>query len=64
MIQQIDVKDVYLNGTLKETLYMHQLDSFNNGSGRVYHLIKSLYGLKQSSHKWNAEFDTKIRQKG
>jgi hypothetical protein len=64
MIQQMDIKSAYLNGTLKETLYMHQPDSFEDGSSRVCHLIKTLYGLKQSSHKWNAEFDIKMQKHG
>jgi hypothetical protein len=63
-IQQMDVKGAYLNGTLKETLYMRQPDGFNDGSRRVCHLIKTLYGLKQSGHEWNAEFDRKMRQHG
>jgi hypothetical protein len=63
-IQQMDVKGTYLNGTLKETLYMCQPDGFNDGSRRVCHLIKTLYGLKQSGRKWNMEFDRKMRQHG
>jgi len=63
-IQQMDVKGAYLNGTLKETLYMRQPDSFNDGSGRVCHLIKTLYGLKQSGREWNADFNKKMRQHG
>ena len=64
MIQQMDVKGAYLNGTLKETLYMRQPDGFADGSGRVCHLIKTLYGLKQSGREWNEEFDNKMRRHG
>jgi hypothetical protein len=64
MIQQMDIKGAYLNGTLKENLYMRQPDGFNDGSGRVCHLLKTLYGLKQSGREWNAEFDNKMRKKG
>jgi len=64
MIQQMDVKGAYLNGTLKEILYMRQLDGFADSSGRVCHLIKTLYGLKQSGREWNTEFDTKMRKHG
>jgi hypothetical protein len=52
-IQQMDVKGAYLNGTLKEKVYMCQPEGFDNGTGRVCKLIKTLYGLKQSGHKWN-----------
>jgi hypothetical protein len=64
MIQQMDIKGAYLNGTLKETLYMCQPDGFEDGSGRVCHLIKTLYRLKQSGHEWNAEFDIKMQKHG
>ena len=64
MIQQMDVKGAYLNGTLKETLYMRQPDGFADGSGRVCYLIKTLYGLKQSGHEWNAKFDKKMQYRG
>ena len=33
-------------------------------SGRVCHLIQTLYRLKQLGQEWNAEFDNKMRQHG
>jgi hypothetical protein len=63
-IQQMDVKGAYLNGILKETLYMRQSNSFDDGSGRVCQLKRTLYGLKQSGREWNAEFDLKMRGRG
>ena len=47
-IQQMDVKGAYLNGILKEKVYMKQPEGFDDGTGRVCLLIKTLYGLKQS----------------
>ena len=39
---------------------MRQPEGFADGSGRVCCLKKTLYGLKQSGHEWNAEFDNKM----
>jgi transposase InsO family protein len=64
LIQQMDVKGAYLNGKLKETIYMRQPDGFEDGTGRVCHLLRTLYGLKQSGREWNAEFDSKMRARG
>ena len=60
----MDVKGAYLNGTLKETIYMRQPEGFEDSTGRVCHLIKTLYGLKQAGREWNAEFDRKMRLRG
>ena len=60
-IQQMDVKGAYLNGILKETIYMRQPNGFKDGTARVCLLIRTLYGLKQSSHKWNAKFNKKMK---
>ena len=32
-IQQMDIKGAYLNGTLKERIYMQQPEGFANGTG-------------------------------
>lgn len=52
-ISQMDAVTAYLNGTLKEEVYMEQPEMFNDGSGKVCKLIKSIYGLKQSGRNWN-----------
>jgi hypothetical protein len=60
----MDVKGAYLNGTLKECVYMHQPEGYEDGTDRVCLLIKTLYGLKQARQEWNAEFDNKVRKHG
>ncbi len=52
-ISQMDVKGAYLNGELEEEIYMRQPEGYDDGSGRVCRLHKTLYGLKQSGCKWN-----------
>jgi len=62
-IHQMDIKGAYLNGILKEKVYMKQPEGYNDGSGRVCLLIKTLYGLKQAGCEWNHEFDSKMRKR-
>ena len=63
-IHQMDIKGTYLNGTLKERVYMRQPEGFDDGSRHICRLIKTLYGLKQAGQEWNIEFDSKLRKKG
>jgi len=63
-IHQLDVKGAYLNGTLKEKVYMKQPEGYGDGTPRVCLLIKTLYGLKQAGREWNLEFDRKLRKRG
>lgn len=51
-----DVKTAFLHGELKETIYMHQPEGFDDGTGRVCKLNKSIYGLKQAPKNWNEKF--------
>ncbi|GKE89915.1 retrovirus-related pol polyprotein from transposon TNT 1-94, partial [Tanacetum coccineum] len=53
-IYQMDVKTAFLNGKLKEEVYVSQLKGFVNqdNPSRVYKLKKALYGLKQAPRAW------------
>jgi hypothetical protein len=48
MVHHIDVKSAFLNGELKEEVYVVQPPSYvKQGQGhRVYRLSKALYGLR------------------
>ncbi|CAL2254019.1 unnamed protein product [Prunus armeniaca] len=49
-LYQLDVKSAFLNGVLKEEVYVDQLDGFvtTNYEDKMYKLKKALYGLKQA----------------
>ncbi|GKC29775.1 retrovirus-related pol polyprotein from transposon TNT 1-94 [Tanacetum coccineum] len=49
-IYQMDVKMAFLNGPLKEEVFVHQPNGFVDPDfpNHVYRLKKALYGLKQS----------------
>ena len=50
LVHQMDVKTAFLNGELKEEIYMQQPDGFviDGQERKVCRLKKSLYGLKQA----------------
>ena len=49
-LYQMDVKSVFLNGPIKEEVYVEQPPGFedNEYPNHVYKLLKTLYGLKQA----------------
>jgi transposase InsO family protein len=51
-VRHYDVKSAFLNGELKEEIYMRPPPGTNE-RGNVYRLKKSLYGLKQAANVWN-----------
>ncbi|GJR31516.1 retrovirus-related pol polyprotein from transposon TNT 1-94 [Tanacetum coccineum] len=53
-IYQMDVKTDFLNGELKEEVYISQLEGFveQDNPSHVYKLKKALYGLKQAPRIW------------
>ena len=65
-IWQMDVKNAFLNGFLKEELYMMQQEGFVNpkGANKICKLQRSIYGLVQASQSWNICFDEVIKAFG
>nr|GFA31691.1 retrovirus-related Pol polyprotein from transposon TNT 1-94 [Tanacetum cinerariifolium] len=53
-IYKMDVKTAFLNGNLREEVYVSQPDGFvdPDNPNHVYKLKKALYGLKQASRAW------------
>lgn len=54
-LHHLDVVAAFLNGTLREEVYMEQPEGFADGTDRVCKLQKTLYGLKQSGREWYLE---------
>ena len=62
----MDVKTVFLGGSLDEELYMLQLEGFTipGKEHLVCKLRRSLYGLKQAPHIWYKKFDSFMLSNG
>ncbi|KAH0747439.1 hypothetical protein KY285_009096 [Solanum tuberosum] len=65
-LHQLDIKNVFLHSDLHEEVYMEQLHGFvaQGEYGKVCHLKKSLYGLKQSPRFWFGKFSEVVQEFG
>ena len=64
-LHQMDVKTAFLNGELKEQIYMRQPEGFTSeNSSLVCLLNRSIYGLKQSARCWNTELHALLKEMG
>jgi hypothetical protein len=62
-IHRMDVKSAFLNGDLKEEVYVHQPSGFaiSGKECKVLRLRKALYGLRQAPRAWNAKLDSTLK---
>jgi len=65
-MSQMDVKSAFLNGPLKEEVYIVQPPGFEKEGRKhlVYRLRKALYGLKQAPRAWNKLIDAVLAKLG
>ncbi len=65
-LHQVDVTTAFLNGELKEEVYMRQPEGFVTPGKEhlVCKLKKSIYGLKQSPRCWNTALDSHLKKMG
>ena len=63
---QMDVKSAFLNGKLKEEVYVKQPPGFESEKypNLVYFLDKALYGLKQAPRAWYERLSTFLTSNG
>nr|GEU46929.1 ribonuclease H-like domain, reverse transcriptase, RNA-dependent DNA polymerase [Tanacetum cinerariifolium] len=62
-VHHLDVKSAFLHGDLKEEVYVTQPEGFikRQDKGKVYRLIKALYGLRQAPRAWNIKLDNTLK---
>lgn len=65
-MHHMDVKSAFLNGDLREEVYVQQPPGFvvNGSSEKVLKLKKALYGLRQAPRAWNAKLDSELLKLG
>jgi hypothetical protein len=65
-VHHMDVKSAFLNGDLKEEVYVHQPSGFviPGKEGKVLRLRKALYGLRQAPRAWNVKLDSTLKGMG
>uniref|UniRef100_A0A2N9GCI3 Integrase catalytic domain-containing protein n=1 Tax=Fagus sylvatica TaxID=28930 RepID=A0A2N9GCI3_FAGSY len=65
-LRQLDVKNAFLHGTLKEEVYMTQPQGYIDPIHPQYvcKLQKSIYGLKQAPRAWFESFTTQLLHLG
>lgn len=65
-VHHMDVKSAFLNGDLKEEVYVCQPPGFvrKGEEQKVLRLHKALYGLRQAPRAWNSKLDTVLQDLG
>lgn len=62
-IHHLDVKTAFLNGELKEEVFVEQPEGFTvaGQEHKVYHLKRALYGLREAPRAWNTKLNQILR---
>ncbi|CAM8931927.1 unnamed protein product [Rhodiola kirilowii] len=63
-ISQLDVKNAFLNGELREEVYMRPPPGYSIPDGMLLRLRRSLYDLKQAPRAWFERFSSVVTAAG
>ena len=63
-VHQMDVKSAYLNGELKEEIYMKPPPGLHVPEGMVLKLVKAVYGTKQGGRVWYENIRRTLKNMG
>ena len=63
---QMDVKSTFLNGVLKEEVYVEHPPGYEvaGEENKVYRLKRALYGLKETPRAWYSRIDSYLMSNG
>nr|GFB93474.1 copia protein [Tanacetum cinerariifolium] len=66
LVYQMDVKSIFLYGTIKEEVYVCQPLGFEDpeNPNKVYKVVKALYGLHQAPRAWYETLATYLLENG
>ena len=64
LIEQMDVETAFLNRKIISEVYVNQPQGFEKGTNKVYKLLKSLYGLRESPRLWYECFNNFVNELG
>jgi hypothetical protein len=66
-MRQIDIQNAFLNGYLKEEVYMAQPPGYESSQAPQHYICKlnkALYGLKQAPRSWHSRLTDKLQELG
>jgi hypothetical protein len=66
-LRQFDIRTVFLNGDLKEEVFIRApagAEHLTGGSGKVIRLRRDLYGSRQAPRAWNQRLETALQSRG